>query len=533
MIVKKARSLLNIIFRKNILTLFIVLAVLIFLFSMGFKVYFDYYVLSREKESAYTSVKSFIEMGTNLLISYNKTYQGMIESFIEPLSEKYKESGISGVEEELLKIEIDPYMIDEVNYYLIQEGVITKTNYLPDLGLDIENVVPKFWNFLNEKFEEKDLYIANISYEVNTNTPRLFAYKKIDNEIILEIGLKLKNKNFNMFITNFENLESQFHIGKIEIYNLIFVPFDEGYENLTEADKNYFDELEESYEYIFSRSNIGQEILYVKWTPELESGIHATINMKITMDFSSISKMNQVLLLVSILISAVIAIIYSLITYSNTKKLVGQLLKRIELIKKEDLEGISTTGIQEFDKLQNIYEEQLIEKEKRNKELYMQKEFFEDLSKKDSLTGLLNWNGAQKIIENFFENNDKFSVIYMDIDGLKEINDNFGHSAGDKTLIEFSKILKGLLRKDDYACRLGGDEFIIITKQISQKTIDLMIKRIKKEINDSFRDSNDIRYDFSWGVESSSKYNNSNSIIKAADKKMYLQKNKKKGKDNN
>jgi hemerythrin len=59
--------------------------------------------------------------------------------------------------------------------------------------------------------------------------------------------------------------------------------------------------------------------------------------------------------------------------------------------------------------------------------------------------------------------------MMVDADGFKQINDNYGHDAGDEVLRQLSKNLRFSMRTDDIVCRLGGDEFLIICPQTSQE----------------------------------------------------------------
>ena len=100
-----------------------------------------------------------------------------------------------------------------------------------------------------------------------------------------------------------------------------------------------------------------------------------------------------------------------------------------------------------------------------NKSLYQKNLIFEELAYKDALTGTRNRNAVDcwlhDVLEYARENNQPFSVIYLDIDHFKSINDSFGHQKGDEVLKEFAHILNQRIRKTDVFVRWGGEEFII------------------------------------------------------------------------
>jgi len=93
-------------------------------------------------------------------------------------------------------------------------------------------------------------------------------------------------------------------------------------------------------------------------------------------------------------------------------------------------------------------------------------ERLEKLSFLDPLTQLLNRRGLQRMLSRELEISGReganLSVILLDLDNFKPINDTFGHAVGDIVLQEISKILKATIRTTDYVSRVGGDEFIIL-----------------------------------------------------------------------
>ncbi len=112
-------------------------------------------------------------------------------------------------------------------------------------------------------------------------------------------------------------------------------------------------------------------------------------------------------------------------------------------------------------------------------------------AEKDALTGLCN---RRKLDLNFKSligaNKPKkgnFAVFLMDINGFKAVNDTYGHIFGDMLLVELAKKIKMIIRTEDFACRYGGDEFIIVLKLSGGKADAVNAKdRIKKLIEEPF-----------------------------------------------
>jgi diguanylate cyclase (GGDEF)-like protein len=74
------------------------------------------------------------------------------------------------------------------------------------------------------------------------------------------------------------------------------------------------------------------------------------------------------------------------------------------------------------------------------------------------------------------------ALVMADIDRFKEINDRFGHQAGDDVLKEVARTLKARIRKEDTLIRYGGDEFLIVLPQADAANIERFIHRIKESI---------------------------------------------------
>jgi diguanylate cyclase (GGDEF)-like protein len=88
------------------------------------------------------------------------------------------------------------------------------------------------------------------------------------------------------------------------------------------------------------------------------------------------------------------------------------------------------------------------------------------LAHEDSLVHLPNRRGFMRALERLIDRvnrySEKASLLFVDLDGLKVINDSFGHQAGDEALMQVARLLVGGVRKSDVVARIGGDEFAIL-----------------------------------------------------------------------
>ena len=104
----------------------------------------------------------------------------------------------------------------------------------------------------------------------------------------------------------------------------------------------------------------------------------------------------------------------------------------------------------------------------------------------DSLTGLYNRNVMFEFLEKEIETsrrfNENISLIIIDIDLFKEINDTHGHLAGDKALVHIAEVINGSFRKIDFCCRYAGDEFAILLPRTSLEDAEHLAARLKENI---------------------------------------------------
>ncbi len=143
----------------------------------------------------------------------------------------------------------------------------------------------------------------------------------------------------------------------------------------------------------------------------------------------------------------------------------------------------------------------------------------------DSMTGLYN----RRFFEEEFKRLDTerqlpMSIIMADLNGLKIINDSFGHQKGDEVLEAAARILKKSCRQEDIAARWAGDEFILLLPQTDEVKAHEICQRIKKESEKVNRDS---RVPISLAVGSATKTRpkqRKESILRQAEEEMYVKK---------
>ena len=96
-----------------------------------------------------------------------------------------------------------------------------------------------------------------------------------------------------------------------------------------------------------------------------------------------------------------------------------------------------------------------------------------DEAYRDYLTGLLNRRGLDYAVEALRKEDEPLAVYLFDLDNLKQINDQYGHVEGDQLLVQFSGLLRSHTRATDLLARFGGDEFIVVIKQMGTRQIAL------------------------------------------------------------
>ncbi len=158
----------------------------------------------------------------------------------------------------------------------------------------------------------------------------------------------------------------------------------------------------------------------------------------------------------------------------------------------------------------------------------------------DSLTGLLNREAMKRALEREFERSRRYkgdlSIIFMDLDGFKEINDTQGHDVGDLALCHLAKALSRLKRDSDIVARFAGDEFVLILPSTKEVEAEKYILRLRYEffqyplsiIDAISREEINLYIRFSHGIASlaNDQVNSPQELLKIADERLYQTKHK-------
>jgi len=149
----------------------------------------------------------------------------------------------------------------------------------------------------------------------------------------------------------------------------------------------------------------------------------------------------------------------------------------------------------------------------------------------DGMTNLLNREYFfQRVTERVYEAKrygEHFAIVFIDLDGFKEINDTYGHHYGDELLKTTAARIQQTVRKCDLVARLGGDEFAVILQEINDDQINIFAKRLLDQIEkDILIENCDARITASVGISLFPEHGElADALVKAADTAMYQSKN--------
>jgi two-component system cell cycle response regulator len=173
-----------------------------------------------------------------------------------------------------------------------------------------------------------------------------------------------------------------------------------------------------------------------------------------------------------------------------------------------------------------------IEKTRLKKELDLVHKKIAENSIKDGLTGLYNHRYFMESLDIEFERARRyertFSLLMIDIDYFKKINDQYGHQTGDVVLSGLSDIFFSCIRKSDIVCRYGGEEFSVILPDTKQENAKITADKIRRAVEKAiFKEgSNQIKVTISIGISTNTGIDTPRALVNESDKALYRAKNR-------
>ena len=177
--------------------------------------------------------------------------------------------------------------------------------------------------------------------------------------------------------------------------------------------------------------------------------------------------------------------------------------------------------------------ESIIQLRLLNQELQQKEKAIQNLAYYDQLTGVANralfYELAEKFLRVAERNREILGLMFIDVDNFKQINDTYGHEAGDRVLVQVAEILTTATRRNDVVARYGGGEFLILLPQISAlDNYKVVVSKILETKRDAvMRNGVSVGISLSVGVSFYPKDGGSvDQLIVKADRAMYIAKKK-------
>lgn len=146
----------------------------------------------------------------------------------------------------------------------------------------------------------------------------------------------------------------------------------------------------------------------------------------------------------------------------------------------------------------------------------------ETLALTDPLTTLSNRRAFEARLSVAMERHEPFSLVYVDLDGFKRVNDTLGHQTGDTLLKDAADVFRQAARRVDVAARLGGDEFALLLVGADPKSARVVTERLLRGVRAlSDRLPDGLRVGASFGVATHADARNPHGLVEAADSAMY------------
>jgi diguanylate cyclase (GGDEF)-like protein/hemerythrin-like metal-binding protein len=258
---------------------------------------------------------------------------------------------------------------------------------------------------------------------------------------------------------------------------------------------------------------------------------------------------NYFVILVLLSIFLVSAILFSLILNHSIIHPIRRITDALDKMAQghKDFQFKESSGSDEIGAMQSAYEklrrkllqvdvfQSLVNRQKNEIEYRKsQQAHFETLAFTDALTGAVNRHQFNKVLADEIKRADNnqlpLSIMLLDIDHFKQVNDSYGHGVGDEVLIMFYRACKSAVRASDVVARIGGEEFVIILPKTHEKNAYQFAERLREKIQqlEVIVDEHKIDLTVSIGVSQwrRDSFSSAEEFVDSADKLLYQAKNR-------
>jgi diguanylate cyclase len=201
---------------------------------------------------------------------------------------------------------------------------------------------------------------------------------------------------------------------------------------------------------------------------------------------------------------------------------------------KQEILRLLSTVVMQASGIQNTVEASHKElQETRYTIINMQNELAEtrQLLNEDALTGALNRRGLDQTLTREIarcqRNDAKLTLVMVDLDFFKNVNDTYGHEAGDQMLIHFASLIRSVMRKSDALVRYGGEEFTLVLPDTDSRGALLVLGRLQQLMKKSplLYEGKQVNTTFSAGLAALGPDENGHALLRRADDALYQAKN--------
>lgn len=526
----------------------IVLSLILFLF-LGFT-YYSYQ--DQYKQDIKTSIQNEVNLNKTEILSSlqaaeeklkkQKNYFTSIHEETLEILKKNPSYDLEKLKNEIKSKYLSSYI--DVELFLIDKTyTIYKTTYPKDLGFNL-SVVTEAKIYLDKTTKDGKIYIADIiSTDALDMKYKLYSYSKLKENIYLEIGFI-----DNTLINTMELLlkDSSLSSTKIELYNVSKDDEQYYYYQMKKRDsrKSKEKEYKEFKKFNLYEKTDDKIINTIKSDAQLQSinnGIQTiytkifdddmftilgfeNIVMKIDIDVSKklefLDNFRNIFFTSLVIILILLIGLFIFIKNRFTKPIENIVYSITSHTEVEDKTILSLNN--ELSDISNSYNKLLLQ---LTKEIDLNKQ----LQLVDPLTKAYNRKAFEKtmteVMPSFNRYKIPFSLILLDIDKFKEINDDYGHLVGDHVLIDMVALIIKNIRETDTLYRVGGEEFFIVCKNTVQSDVVIFAEKLREIIEQCLITIEHKTVTVSMGVTEVAENDTKDSIYKRADDNLYFSKN--------